>query len=491
MAIKQRNIATGALWTYGFSGLMLLIQVAYTFCAARLLTPADFGPYAIAVSAAQVASYFVGSGVIQAVLQAREDTRESRTAASTLVIGAGTIVAVLLSCLGIVFLGMPAQSETGAMILLLAWMPLLTGLSGIATASMRRSGNFRLPSATEAIGLFCGLALSLSCIVGGVGAVSLAIGSIATPVLTAATAWTSLREFPVFRLAMLRGNTHLRVAGHIAGQNLVHYIQYTLPLWSLGAVSSAADVGFYSRAQGVATIPLNQLSQAFTRVIYPHLADARHTGTAVGSAIAKSMTIAIAISAVVFGTICGVAEPLTLSFLGAQWTPAIPLTALWSVFAAINLCYVAAGSALESQAEFSHIWRIQMLAIASMLLALLLVFAFGMNPLRVLIAAVSVQVVAHAAQLVSLTKLAMISWRSLYGSYIYGTVLFIVVSGIGLLSSQQSRSFESPFMSLTIGGCLSALAAIAFIFATYWTEPSRCIRGIYRMLRPMKVTENQ
>lgn len=489
MAVTQRSIATGALWTYGFSGLMLISQVMYTFASARLLTPGDFGPYALAVSTAQVGSYFVGSGVIQAVLQARDNSRESRLTATSLVIVAGTIVGLVVSCLGLYLFQQPGSRVTAEMLLVLAWMPMAAGISGVATASMRRSGRFRLPSLLEAVGLILGLVMSLVCILLGIGALSLAIGSIMTPVITAVVSWVCLREAPRLRASLLKHNELFKVATHIAGQNLLHYVQYTLPLWTLGTVGTAADVGHYSRAQAIATIPLNQLSQAFTRVVYPHLAAAKHAGISVDAPIAKSLSIGLSISGVAFGSICGLAAPLTLSFLGEQWNPAINLTALWAVFAGINLCYVAAGSALESQGKFADIWRVQCISLGLMLPAMIIVYFVGVEPARILIAAIGIQAIAHIAQIISLVRADLLRWQHIMHVYVHGILLFGITSLGGLYVSTLTSGLGSPFASLILGGCGSFLLAIVFLICTYRTTSTRNVIAVFNILKVKRKRE--
>jgi PST family polysaccharide transporter len=462
---------------------MLIIQLAYTFVSARLLKPEDFGPYALAVSTAQVASYFVGSGVVQAVLQAPRNDRQCRTAATSLVLAAGAVVGLLLSALGLWVVLQVKDPVTGAMVLVLAWMPVAAGTSGVATASMRRSNKFKLPAFVEAMGLFCGLALSMVCIVSGVGALSLAIGSIATPLISSTAAWAALKEVPKLRLDLLRGNPLLSVARNIAGQNLVHYVQYTLPLWTLGTTSASGVVGHYSRAQSVATIPLNQLSQAFTRVVYPHLAKARHSGSPLAAPITKSLSMALSLAGIVFGMISGLAEPLTLSFLGDQWRPAIVLTSLWGIFTAVNLCYVAAGSALESQGRFTDIWRVQVISLTIMIPIMIVIFILGVDPVRILLASIAVQMLSHLLQVFSLWKHEMVQPKPLVAAYIHGTFLFLAVAGTGSYSTVLTRTLNSDVLSLALGGCAAALAAAAFIACTYHTNSTKNIIELFKDLK--------
>ena len=463
---------------------MLVCQVAYTSISARILAPNDFGPYALAVSVAQVGTYFVGSGVVQAVLQARDSDRQLRLAATSLVFTAGTLVGILISGIAAVLSSKPETQVMASMLFLLAWMPLVTGISGVATASMRRSGRFRLPSLTEAVGLVFSLLLSLVCMVLGVGALSLAIGSLSSPLLSAILAWTLLKEVPKLAVVKIFENELFSVAAHISGQNLVHYIQYTSPLWTLGASDSTANVGHYSRAQAVATIPLNQLSQAFTRVVYPHLAATRHSGGDVSSGIRKSLSIGLSLSGVVFGAVCGLAEPLTLSFLGEQWRPAIQLTGLWAIFAAVNLCYVAAGSSLESQGRFGAIWRVQCVSLAVLVPSLVCVYLFGTSPMRILFVAIAVQILAHSCQLLILIKSRYVRLKELVSTYLHGVLLFAVVAVSGFYCAGLLEGNLPPFLSLLISGAIASVAGIIYFASTFWSTSTRDLLSILVALKP-------
>ncbi|MBC2642711.1 oligosaccharide flippase family protein [Rhodococcus wratislaviensis] len=455
-------------------------QLIYTAVAARSFTPSDFGAYAIAISTVQVATYFVGSGVSQAILQSPDSDQDVAGLAVRQVLISGTAIGLLLTLLATNIEIIWNIDGLSQMMLIAVGIPLCAGISSISMSILRRRGQFKAASLRETLGLVVSFAMTLALISAGAPAYILVVGSLAFPVFVALLGWWALKLFPIPSGAVT-SRQFLRVSYQIGMQNLVHYAILTLPLWLLGRIARASDVGLFSRAQNVSTIPMNSLSAAFTKVVYPKLAAMGRHGRDLTDPITGVIGIASIIGSACFGVIAGSAQPLIAILLGSQWADADGLLTLWTIFCTINLCYIAASSALESQALFGQIWRVQLIGGASLVLTLTVAVLRFPTTEGVLACATVALGASHADQLRRLKNARMINIRRAMNSYLQGTATYIAAWGSGaVVANIMGGPTSAIALPLTL---VASLAAVIGICAVCWrTRTSRIAMGVLREL---------
>lgn len=455
---RPRNERTvhGVAWTYSGGLVMLVVQLTYTAVTARLLNPEAFAAYAIAVSLAQLGSYFVGSGVSQAVLQSVRGDSDTRKAAMRIVWTAGILLAACLMTFSFFIESVWDVPDLGAMARILAWSPLAAGVAGVALALHRREGHFRLPTAVETLSLILAQLISVLLIMGGFGPVALALSSLLYPVLSAVFGWASLKTWPVFAMRSSVKIHHLSLS--ISGQNLAHYVQYTAPLWVLGSYAIPAVVGAYNRAQSVATVPLGQLSTAFTRVAYPRIAQSREGAAELSNRVTATVTGSMILGALIFAPIAGSSGPIVRVLLGEGWDFAVPLVATWAAWAFVNLAYVASGSVLEARRMLRPIWIGLAVAALILVLGLSLCAAYGAAPEVLLAVSVLAVLSAYATQVAYLVRNRLVSRAALMLSAVAAALSFVGVVATGSVVSSWVES-AGPLWELLIVGTTSVVCA--------------------------------
>jgi len=479
--LTRGELARGAIWTYGAMAASTVAQLIYTAIAARSFTPSDFGAYAIAISIAQVATYFVGSGVSQAILQSPDPDQTVSGLAVRQVLVSGTAIGLLLMILAINIETIWDIDGLNEMMLIAAGIPFLAGISSISMSILRRGGQFKAASLRETLGLVASFAMTIALISAGAQAYILVVGSLAFPAFVAILGWWALRRVPIPRGAVT-SRMFLRVSYQIGMQNLVHYTILTLPLWLLGRIAPASEVGLFSRAQNVSTIPMNGLSQAFTKVVYPKLAEIGRHGRKLSDPITSVIGIASLMGSACFGITAGSAQPIISILLGPQWSAAGGLLTLWTTFCTINLCYIAASSALESQGLFGQIWRVQLVGGASLVVALTVAVLQFPTAAGVLACATVALGVSQADQLRRLKNALMVNIRHTINSYLQGTATYLVAWGSGTVVA-NTMSELNPFIVLpvTVAVSLAAVIGISGVFRR--TEASRIAVGVLREIK--------
>lgn len=353
----RRLVLRGASYTSGFVGLQMLAQVAYTAVVARLLAPEDFGHYAIVFSLAQLVTYFVGSGAAQVVMQSRAEPVHAALAALRITLLPGLLGAAFIAGCALVYGEIVGSAEALGIGFVLAAFPLVAAQSQVAAAALRRMDRFVRASAVELSGACIGYVAAVLSAMSGIGAVSLAIGTLAIPLTAGALTWPLLRRIePTARSTGLEDPAMRRSLRSVGVQNLAHYLIYSSPLWLISAAGGAAPAGAFSRAQNLMSLPVTLLSQVHSKVLYPRIAQASPDSTQLARAIDSLLILAPVAGGVAFGALGGAAEPIVSLLLGSQWSAAVGILEILAAAGFLALIYTVTSSTIEARRGYRAIW---------------------------------------------------------------------------------------------------------------------------------------
>ena len=139
--------------------------------------------------------------------------------------------------------------------------------------------------------------------------------------------------------------------------NTIYQDLYTLVI---GRCFSAADVGFYNRANQFSFLPANTMTQTVLKVNFPILSQYQNDNIQLLQAYKKLLRIPIFILYPIMFGIMAIASPLVEILLGSKWLPCVPILQIlcmgyiWSPLTHINLnlLYVKGRSDLVLKLEF-------------------------------------------------------------------------------------------------------------------------------------------
>lgn len=299
-------------------GLQLL-TAGVTVVLARLLTPSDYGIFAVALSIQLVGQNLAELGLPAALVRMREaPSAELQSATIGFLLAVTAAIAML--ALAAAYLAVPAFGGSSevlevAAITLLA-MPLYA-TRAVPMAMMDRGllfGRVALVEVADTIGFN---AFALTAAIAGLGVFSLAGAVPFGAALGMLTAWrlSDSARRPHFSLARVRPLLGFGSQVSVLG---VLYLGRDLGYVTLiGAIGGTATAGFYAMAKRLFSFP-TALAAAVSRVGLPTLSQS-------GARREERATRMIAQLAVVCGLplalVAGSIEPLIVVILGTEWLP--------------------------------------------------------------------------------------------------------------------------------------------------------------------------
>lgn len=319
-----RRAGDAVLWqAIQFGGVKLLYLLRIVVLA-RLLPPADFGLFAVALVALDFLLSVTNFGMVPALIQRPDATREHYESAWTVgLLRAGAVglgLAMLAPWVAEVF----GEPTAAPLLRVLALRPVVEAAASIGVAELEKNLKFRSIAFLKLTATATNAAVSIA-LVAPMGMWALVAGPVA-----GATAYAVLSYMlaPIMPRIRLRG----AAAGHLASYGrwilltawVVAAGQMLLRLGisrQLGAVA----LGLYFMAIKVASLPSDIASQVVATVTFPVFsmvqADADRARRVFRSALLGLIAVAVPASMLIFV----LAPSLAADLLGERWVPAVPV----------------------------------------------------------------------------------------------------------------------------------------------------------------------
>jgi O-antigen/teichoic acid export membrane protein len=309
-------------------GLQLL-TAGITVALARILTPADYGLFAIALAVQLVGQRAAELGLPAALVQMdKEPSPQLQSAVAGVLLATSVALEALL--LIAAFVVAPAFGSSGKTIEVIALscaaIPFYSARA-IPTVLMERNLRFGRVAIVETADTLAFNGFALIAAIAGLGAFSLAGAVPAGGIAGAITAW-AIQPFsrrPRLDLPSVRplASYGLRVSV-LQGVNLTRELGFVV---ILAAVGGSAVAGFYGMAKRLFSFPI-ALTSAVFRVSFPALSrDAeqrpfRAAKVTAYTAIAAGLPLAL---------VAGAIQPLISVVLGDEWIPTADIVLVGSL----------------------------------------------------------------------------------------------------------------------------------------------------------------
>ena len=303
-----------------------LVMAVGVLSLARLMTPEEFGLFAIGTSILGVLSLLTSFGLLEWVI--RSEATVSRAAVAT-----AAVLNLCLAALAAVTLVAGPRLLPGdlvpvglaAVLTPLALALLVPPFVLQREAHLHRDIAFGAPSRAFVAGAVCDTAVSVGLALAGVGAAAPAWGLFAGTFAgaLALVAFSGGRRVKLARPGRSQLRDMARFGGSLTGVRVLPPLSDLLLITALSAVSGVAATGLYNRASRVRDLFSETLYKAVKPVILPALSQTLRSGVAPDEMIAQTRRRFAPVALPSFLGIALLADPLVALILGDQWEAAV------------------------------------------------------------------------------------------------------------------------------------------------------------------------
>lgn len=385
LLIPQGNVAERAVksgvWVTLINVFDRILQLIKLVVLARLLAPSDFGLMGIALLTLATLKQFSNLGIDSALIQQNEDNVDKylNTAWSIQVFrGIGIVViAFVLAPYTAKFFSEPRATD---IIRVIAVSPLLTGFQNPGVIYLRKDLEFhrqfvyKLSSTLVNIIFAIGIALVLQ------NVWALVWGNLAGSMMKFVVSY-SIHEFrPEIGFDRELAREILNYGKWITLSGIFVFLYSQGDDAFIGWFLGSSALGFYQIAYQFSSAPATEVTQIFSRVLFPLYSNIQDDIQSLSNAYYTALKLIFVLVFPMTVGIVTVARPFVSLFLGTKWLPTVTVLQILAVWGLVRAASSASGPLFKAIGNPDYPTKIQ--AINAILLALLiypLTNAFGLN----------------------------------------------------------------------------------------------------------------
>jgi O-antigen/teichoic acid export membrane protein len=298
-----------------------------TLLLARLLTPADFGLVAMAMSVVALMELMSAFGFDTAIIQRKDAQREHFDTAWTFGVIFCTSTALLLLALAVPASRFYHEPRLAQILPVLALGALVQGFENIGTVAFRKSMDFGKEFRFLLSKKLISFVVTISLAFAYHSFWALVIGTVVGKLCSVLISYQVQSFRPRFSLAATADLFHF--SRWLFLSNLVLFLQNKSDSFILGRTVGAGELGLYNVANEIAVLPSTELIAPINRAVFPaYSALAADVQKLCEKFLEVFRFIAVITLPVCIGLVC-VAGPAVQVLLGPKWQAAVPMLRLF------------------------------------------------------------------------------------------------------------------------------------------------------------------
>ena len=342
MSSLKKKTVQGVIWNSSFGLLNQIFTIIIGIALARILDPESFGIIAMVIIVTGYIDLFIDLGFRDALVQQRNTSKTQYNSVFWICFFTGLLFSL------VVYFGAPLIALFYELEIikpisqLLAITFIFKASTIVHQAQLTKTLSFKklafIQFSSNLISGFTAIYLALI----GFGVWALAWKFALTPIISFIMYWIFHSWRPAFQLNWPSVKQLRNFGLYLTGTRSIHFWTRKIDDLLIGKVIGAVELGFYNRAYFFLMLPLTQIKQHITRVIFPTLSNLQHRKEQAKSVVLKtSATIAFLSFPLILGLFI-VSDPFVRVVLGEKWLPILPLIKIFCITAMFQTFYFPA-----------------------------------------------------------------------------------------------------------------------------------------------------
>lgn len=304
------------------------MRVAGLVVMARLVTPGDYGVFAMVATLTGLLMLLRDAGLHSATVQKKTISHEDISALFWVNAAVGVSLACVTAVLAPVMARFYGDPRITAPVAMLGLSFIFSGFSTQHTALLSRQLRFQTLETIGVASQFAGGVAMLGSAYFGAGYWAMVLNVLTMRVVEAflvlaASRWRPSRP----RRAAGAGGVGamLRFGRDMSGFNVVNYLYHNLDNILIGRYCSAVDLGLYVKAYGLLRLPIMQIQDPMSTVVVPALSRLQDDDVRYRSYFLKATTAVVIVSMPLVALTAISSREILLLLLGERWLGAVPI----------------------------------------------------------------------------------------------------------------------------------------------------------------------
>lgn len=368
LGLRQR-IGHGLAWSSVNSLVLRLSSFAVGIMLARLLAPAQFGVFAVALAVQAVLISLADLGMSADLIRSEDPDRKAPTVA-TLAIVSGTVLTVTMATSAQGLADLLGSHDAGPVIAVMSLSLLLASAGVVPYAALQRQFAQKKLFGISFVEFVVGTSLTIALVLAGWGVMGLAVARIVSQAVTLILQFVVSRERLRFGFDRRMAPGVLNYGLPVAGANMLSWALLNVDNVAISRLAGPVALGFYFLAFNISNWPMSALGQVVRSISIPTFA--RLAQGRSDKSLAKMLGPVWAVSLLVGLMLAVLAEPLIELVYGSKWLPASLILAWLGIFGALRTLFDLSASYLLARGAARVTLIVQVAWIAGLIPAVVL-----------------------------------------------------------------------------------------------------------------------
>ena len=456
-----RKTMVGSVWLGGSTMLLKLANIAVTAVIARIVAPAEFGVFSIAMIVFTIVSGCAELGVGSAI--GRRDLKLSSIAPSvaTIALGSSAILTVGMALFATPIATALGSAQASDSVRILSLAVMLTGVFAVPGGQLQRDFRQKAVSIANGVSMVVGSGtmIGLAFVTSGADAFAwsrVIAQSCAGLVMIAqldrhfAPGWNS-KVVPAL----------LKFGLPLAAANTLSLVIVNVDNVFVGHLLGVVALGFYSIAFNVSSWANTVLSSVLNGMVLPTISAVRAAQGDLRQAVHQAVQLVGLVSAPISAATSALAFPLIGSVYGARWLEAAPVLMVLSGFGFVSVVCLLFAGVIIAGGRTSELMLVQVAACVALIPAIYFgIRWFGLVGVGYAHLAVCLAVTAPC-YIVVLRRSTGVGFARIARALAWPVGAAVAAGAVGWLVSSL---LEHPLTQLIVGGLSGALTYAVIVF---------------------------
>jgi O-antigen/teichoic acid export membrane protein len=320
--LKEKAVS-GMLWSFSDSMSTQLVQFITGLILARILSPDEFGLVGMITVFLAISQSVVDSGFGQALIRKKDISETDYSTVFYFNLFAGLLLFLIFYLASPWIASFYERPELKNLSRALAFIILINATNITQRTRLVRTIDFSsLMRVNLTSALISGL-LAIGMALYGFGVWSLVARSIAGSLVQAVILWFRGRWVPSARFNRESFRSLFAFGSRLLVSGLIDTVYRNIYLLIIGKFFSAADLGYYSRADQFSRLASQNLTGTIQRVSYPVLSIVQDEDERLKSGYRKLIQSTMYVTFFIMLGMAAMAKPMIVTLIGEKWLPSV------------------------------------------------------------------------------------------------------------------------------------------------------------------------
>lgn len=320
--LKEKAV-TGIFWSFSDSMTTQLAQFIVGLVLARLLSPAEFGLIGMITVFLALSQSIADGGFGEALIRKKEAVDSDYSTVFYFNLFASIVIFFLFYLFSPAIASFYGQPELIDISRALGSIIVINALCITQRIQLTRRVNFKSQMKINLTAAIISGVVAIILALKGFGVWSLVWRSIIRSVIQAILLWYTNRWIPSLIFSKESFRSLFSFGSKLLLSGLIDTIYNNVYLLIIGKFFSAAQLGYYTRADQFSRLAVRNLTGTVQRVSYPVLSQVQDENDRLREGYRKVIVAIMFITFFILLGMAAIAEPMILTLIGEKWLPSV------------------------------------------------------------------------------------------------------------------------------------------------------------------------